>query len=92
MNVGCKVALTGNRGFIATRLQKELELLGYEVLGYDLKDGKDIRSMKPEDLDGVEYVFHTAAQARVPLSIKDPIFTNDHNINGTLNVLKLGVD
>ena len=36
---------------------------------------------------GAEYVFHQAALARVPLSIDDPIRSNDVNILGTLNVL-----
>lgn len=35
----------------------------------------------------VDYVFHEAAIASVPHSIKDPITTNNVNINGTLNVL-----
>lgn len=36
---------------------------------------------------GVEYVFHQAALARVPRSIDDPLSTNEVNITGTLNVL-----
>lgn len=36
---------------------------------------------------GVEYVFHQAALARVPRSIEDPITTNEVNIKGTLNIL-----
>ena len=36
---------------------------------------------------GVEYVFHQAALARVPRSIDDPLSTNEVNIKGTLNVL-----
>lgn len=36
---------------------------------------------------GVEYVFHHAALARVPHSIDDPLSTNEVNIKGTLNVL-----
>lgn len=36
---------------------------------------------------GVEYVFHQAALARVPRSIEDPLSTNEVNIKGTLNVL-----
>ena len=36
---------------------------------------------------GVEYVFHHAAIARVPHSIEDPLTTNEVNIRGTLNVL-----
>lgn len=35
----------------------------------------------------IEYVFHLAAIPGVPASIKDPVTSNDVNINGTLNVL-----
>jgi len=35
----------------------------------------------------VHYVFHEAAIPSVPRSIKDPVTTNNVNINGTLNVL-----
>ena len=35
----------------------------------------------------VDYVFHEAAIASVPRSMKDPITTNNVNISGTLNVL-----
>ena len=36
---------------------------------------------------GIDTVFHTAAKARVQPSIDDPITYNQHNINGTLNIL-----
>jgi len=36
---------------------------------------------------GVDYVFHQAALARVPRSIEDPLTTNEVNIKGTLSVL-----
>ena len=36
---------------------------------------------------GVDYVFHQAALPSVPRSIKNPVATNDANVNGTLNVL-----
>ncbi|MFH1844400.1 MAG: SDR family oxidoreductase [bacterium] len=36
---------------------------------------------------GVEVVLHQAALASVPRSVKDPIASNETNINGTLNVL-----
>jgi len=36
---------------------------------------------------GVDYVFHLAALASVPRSVKDPLASNDHNVTGTLNVL-----
>ncbi|MBV8205881.1 MAG: SDR family oxidoreductase [Acidobacteria bacterium] len=36
---------------------------------------------------GVDYVFHEAALASVPRSVKDPISSNDSNVTGTLNIL-----
>jgi UDP-glucose 4-epimerase len=36
---------------------------------------------------GVDYVFHEAALASVPRSVKDPVATNSSNVSGTLNVL-----
>jgi len=37
--------------------------------------------------EGVDYVFHQAAMARVPRSIEDPLTVNQCNITGTLNLL-----
>lgn len=34
------------------------------------------------------YVFHTAAMARIQPSIKDPLESNTHNVDGTLQVLE----
>jgi UDP-N-acetylglucosamine 4-epimerase len=36
---------------------------------------------------GVDYVLHQAALGSVPRSIKDPINTNENNINGFINIL-----
>ena len=36
---------------------------------------------------GVDYVLHQAALGSVPRSIKDPVATNDVNVNGFLNML-----
>lgn len=36
---------------------------------------------------GVDYVLHLAARTSVPRSVKDPLETNQVNIDGTLNVL-----
>jgi UDP-glucose 4-epimerase len=41
---------------------------------------------------GVTYVFHQAALASVPRSIKDPIATHEANVTGTLNVLVAAKD
>jgi UDP-glucose 4-epimerase len=83
-----KIICTGGKGFIGSHLVKRLVELGHDVSVYDLKDGKDIRTMTPKDLEGVDFVFHMAAQAKVPLSIDQPLMTHDHNVNGTLNVLE----
>jgi nucleoside-diphosphate-sugar epimerase len=45
------------------------------------------RDVLAEAMQGVDFVFHLAAQASVPRSVKDPIGSNDNNVNGTLNVL-----
>ncbi|MBN2304476.1 MAG: SDR family oxidoreductase [Anaerolineae bacterium] len=57
-------------------------------------DQIDLREISITDQDaladamqGVDYVFHIAALPSVPRSVKDPIGSNDHNVNGTLNVL-----
>lgn len=38
-------------------------------------------------MQGMDYVFHQAALPSVPRSVADPWSSNDHNVNGTLNVL-----
>lgn len=38
-----------------------------------------------------DYIFHLAAKGSIPFSIKNPILSNDININGTLNLLDLSV-
>ena len=42
--------------------------------------------------EGADGIFHEAAIASVPRSIKNPITTNEANINGTLNVLVAAKD
>ena len=43
-------------------------------------------------LKDVDYVFHEAAIPSVPRSVKDPISSNNTNINGTLNILVASKD
>ncbi len=45
-----------------------------------------------ESFKDIDFVFHLAALASVPESIKDPIASNSVNINGTLNVLMAARD
>ena len=53
----------------------------------------DLRTASLESLlDGVDVVLHTAALARVPRSIQQPLETHAANVTGTLNLLKACVD
>mgnify|MGYP001590781276 CR=1 FL=1 len=98
-----KIIVTGGAGFIGSNIVDALIQKGHEVLIIDnLSTGKkeninpkakffqvDLRELdkiKPI-FQGVDFVFHEAALARVEPSIKDPITYNDNNVNATLNVL-----
>jgi UDP-glucose 4-epimerase len=54
----------------------------------DLRDAAAMR----EACRGVDYIFHEAALASVPRSVKDPVATNDANVTGTLNLLMAARD
>jgi len=54
-----------------------------EFVQGDLRD----RAVVSRAMKGVEVVFHHAALASVPLSVEDPLTTNEVNVTGTLNVL-----
>ena len=46
------------------------------------------RALLNRILDGVDYVFHEAAQAGVRISVQDPLKTHNVNATGTLNLLE----
>jgi UDP-glucose 4-epimerase len=54
-------------------------------------DVRDINLVR-KTLKDVDVVFHEAALANVALSVKDPITTNQVNVEGTLNLLKASTD
>jgi UDP-glucose 4-epimerase len=55
-----------------------------EIIEGDLRSFHIVRGV----VKGVDYVLHQGALPSVPRSIKDPITSNDVNINGTLNILE----
>lgn len=97
-----KVCITGGAGFIGSNIYAELISKGHEVFVIDnLSTGnlenlpfgatvhvKDINHIQPEDLPGVDVVFHCAALARVQMSIEQPVRYHNANVDGTLNVLE----
>jgi len=45
-----------------------------------------------EAVDGIDFILHQGALPSVPRSIKDPITTNQVNVEGTLNILNAALD
>jgi len=54
----------------------------------------DIRNLETcqQACAGIDYVSHQAALGSVPRSIKEPVYFNDVNVNGFVNILKAAVD
>ena len=50
----------------------------------DVRDSEDVKRA----LENSDVIFHLAAVASVPLSIENPLFVNDVNVGGTLNLLE----
>jgi UDP-N-acetylglucosamine/UDP-N-acetylgalactosamine 4-epimerase len=84
--------VTGLDNFLAGyrhNLEQVKELVGPEAWrNFNFIEG-DIRNLEDcvDACKGVDYVLHHAAIGSVPRSIEDPIFTNENNISGFLNVL-----
>jgi len=55
-----------------------------EIVRGDIRDLATVERV----VRGAAVVFHQAAMRSVPRSVADPLGANDHNVNGTLNVLE----
>ncbi|HDY72835.1 MAG TPA: NAD-dependent epimerase/dehydratase family protein [bacterium] len=103
-----KILISGGAGFIGSHLVDAMIEKGHEVFVIDnLSTGKkeninpkakffnlDLRNfekIKPV-FKGVDFVFHLAALARVPLSVVKPRETNEINVTATLNALVAAKD
>lgn len=70
---------------LSTGYKKNLSAISGQV-EFIKGDIRDLNLLEKE-FRGFDFVLHQAALPSVPRSIADPILSNDHNINGTLNVL-----
>lgn len=79
-----RIFLTGSKGFIGQAIDEALQIAGYQVEGYDIKDGDDVLDAKSvaERMNGCQVVIHLAA-------IENPSAYQvmQTNLLGTWNVL-----
>jgi UDP-glucose 4-epimerase len=61
---------------------------GFHFVRADIRDFDVVK----ETMKDIDAVFHEAALASVTRSVKNPILTNDINVGGTLNLLKVSSD
>ncbi|MEP7254942.1 MAG: SDR family oxidoreductase [Ferruginibacter sp.] len=72
--------------------QSNLDILK-QYNGFEFIEG-DIRNIDTceQACKGIDYVSHQAALGSVPRSIKEPVYFNEVNVGGFVNILKASVD
>ena len=61
---------------------------GLEFIEGDIRDYQTCLSA----VDGMDMISHQAALGSVPRSIENPLASHDHNVNGTLNIMRAAVE
>lgn len=78
-----RIVVTGHVGFVGGYLVPQLEELGHEVMGLDIKEGNDILKCALPEAD---VVIHLAAEPGVVASVLDPYSNARTNILGTIRL------
>lgn len=66
-------------------------LLQYPAFEFIKGDIRDIATCQ-QACAGIDFISHQAALGSVPRSIKEPVYVNEVNVNGFVNMLKAAVD
>lgn len=87
-----KALVIGSKGFVGQHLVNELLENGWDVKGFNLRDGQNILDYEfvrnALDVERPDAIFHLAAQAYVPESFQNPKRTFEVNTIGSLNILE----
>ena len=86
---GKRVLVTGSSGFIGKHLVARLEQVGGSVVEVCRSKERDVTEPRTLwELPDIELVYHLAAVAQVPFSLRNPLETYHVNLMGILNVLE----
>ena len=89
-----RILLTGDLGFIGSRLKDRLREMGHDVIGFDIKWGEGMDVRKRQDVMNAfsvhkpTIVFHLAALAGVIKGEENPQDFMDTNVSGTEYMLE----
>lgn len=79
------ILITGSEGFVGQHLRDRFTTLGYNVRGFDFKDGDITETV--DYGESIEHVFHLAGKTFIPDSWKNPASFYRVNVLGTVNIL-----
>jgi nucleoside-diphosphate-sugar epimerase len=82
------VVLDNLQGGRVENIHKHVGKKNFRFIRGDVRDYGLIKRLVKD----VDAIFHQAAIVSVPRSLEDPVFVNDVNVNGTLNLLKTSIN